>query len=187
MVILEPIPFIVFAAVVYVLWALLKKPQRAVSYWGRLILLAGCVILASYYFLPFPLGREAMEALLDPRLPLNEAIKINPAAQIMEDIRHLEYYFANLFPIFGAAALIGFSVDLTGSKTFPVKKHLLISFLIPCTLFIFHAVFKLITGYMWKIADTGQILWFMLFYFLGYLVSLLAEKIRSGITARNDD
>lgn len=183
----EPVLFIILAVVIYAAWVLLNKPRRQISYFGRIIFLTGCVILASYYFLPLPLDRVAFDALTDPLLPLKEAIKINPIAQIIEDKRHLDYYFANLYPIFGGAALIGFSADLSFAKKLPAKKHLLLAFLIPAFIFVFHAAFRLISGSMWKMAESGQILWFMLFYFIGYGVCLFSEKIKNGLSPTDED
>lgn len=185
MVLIQPTPFIILAIIIYSVW-MLKKPQRKITYAGRIIFLAGCVLLAGYYLLPLPLDHQALEASMDSLLPLNEAIRLNPLAQIIEDKRYLDYYFANQYPIFGAAALIGFSADLSFAAPLPFKKHMLLAFLIPTGFFAFHAVFRLITGYMWKRADSGQIFWFVLFYFLGYGVCLLAEKIRTGVSARYD-
>jgi len=186
MVLLQSTPYIILATIVYIVW-LLKKPKRQISYVGRMIFLAGCVVLAGYYLLPLPLDTLAFETFMDPLLPMNEVIRINPIVTIMEKQHYLSEYFANLYPIFGGAALIGFSTDLIPNKPLAVKKHLLISFLIPFGIFVFHACFKLISGYMWKQADSGQIIWFILFYFLGYGVCCLAEKVRHGIIARNDE
>ncbi len=180
MVLMEPILYIIIAVITYGIWIWKKKPLRAISYLGRIVFLTGCVILLTYYLLPLPLDSVAFRLFMDPLLPLNEAIKINPVAQVLEDKRHLDYYFANLISLFGGAALCGFSVNLLFDKTLSVRKHLQLSFLIPAGFFVFHAAFRLLTGYKWKIADSGQILWFMLFYFLGYGVCLLAEKVRKG-------
>ena len=187
MILESPLLYIIFAVVVYIVWTLLKKPKRNISYMGRGIFLAGCVVLAGFYLLPLPLDRVAFEAFLDPLLPLKEAIKINPVAQILEDKQHLDYYFANLFPMFGGAALIGFSMDISFAKPFLPRKHLLLSFLIPAGFFIFHAVFRLVSGSMWKMAESGQILWFMIFYFVGYGICLFAEKIRKGFSSTDED
>lgn len=187
MILEEPYIYSILAIITYVVWGLLKKPERQISYLGRGIFLTGCVVLAGYYLLPLPLDRVAFEAVTDPLLPVKEAIKINPIAQIIEDKRHLDYYFANLFPLFGGAALIGFSMDLSFAKALPAKKHLLLSFLIPAGFFVFHAAFRLISGSMWKMAESGQILWFMLCYFIGYGVCLFAERIRNGASSTDED
>ena len=183
----KPYIFIILAVITYVIWGMVKKPQRQISYIGRAIFLTGCVVLAGYYLLPLPLDRVAFEAFMDPLLPLKEAIKINPIAQIIEDRRHLDYYFANLLPIFGGAALIGFSMDILFAKNMPTKKHLLLSFLIPAGFFVFHAAFRLISGSMWKTAESGQILWFILFYFIGYGFCHFAERIRNGTSLTDED
>ena len=118
MFIAEPILFMIMAAVFYVIWVWKNKPLRVVSYFGRIVFLLSCIIFITYYFLPLPLDAYAFRIYMDPLLPLNEAIKINPVAQIIESKRHLDYYFANLLPLIGGATLFGFSMDLLFCKIY---------------------------------------------------------------------
>ena len=182
MALMEPVPYIIIAIIVYGVWNWSKKPNRRVSFLGRGVFLVGCVILMTHYTIPLALDAITFNLFMDPLLPIGEAIKINHLAQIMEDKRHMDYYFANIIPLFSGAAMLGFSMDLAFDLPLPRKKHLLYSILIPAGFFVFHAAFRLITGYKWKIADSGQIIWFVLFYFVGYGVCLLSEKVRKRIS-----
>ena len=181
MVIFEPILPAVLFAIAWIWWSVAagrkKQPMRMVE---RFLFLGGCFMVFCFYFIELPLNAVGFWAIADDSTPLNEAIRIVPFQQLIAEIKHLGYYFEIYPMLFGGAALMGLTINLAVKKPMSFKKNVLVAFLIPLACFAFHAIIRLSTGAMWKRADTTDIIWFMIFYSIGYgiwrLVARWAKK-----------
>ena len=183
MVIFEPILPAVLFAIAWIWWSVAagrkKQPMRMVE---RFLFLGGCFMVFCFYFIELPLDAVGFWAIADDVLPLNEAIRIIPFERLIEICQsgHADYYFEPYWIFYGGAALMGLTINLAVKKPMSLKKNVLVAFLIPLACFAFHAIIRLSTGAMWKLADTTDIIWFMIFYSIGYgiwrLVARWAKK-----------
>lgn len=178
MVMFEPIIPAIIIAIIFA-WQSVKNFVSIKVFLARAVFYFGCFLCFDSFFIPLPVNKVGFLALSDPLLPLKEAVRIIPFERMIEFRRHLDYYFAPLYIMWASAFLIGFSLNTAFNKRYSLKKNIFISFIIPFSIFVLYAVIRLITGHMLKRADITDVIWFMMFYFIGYGVNLLICKILS--------
>ncbi|MBR3460658.1 MAG: hypothetical protein IKH21_07745 [Clostridia bacterium] len=186
MVMFRPYLPTVLALIIFVLWAIRKKEIGIIELLGRGLFVLSCILLFDYFFIPLPLNAVGFYAISDELLPIYDAINFIPFLSLVDNWKHLDYYFDSIIPMLVAAMLLGFSVNICSGRRLTLKINFLIAFLVPFVVFVLYAMIRILSGVTLKKADISNVIWFAIAYFIGYVVQKTAHHFLKGCNCEKD-